>query len=109
MSASPNRVYRLDTFTVPDAAIDEFVSRLRETHELLRKQPGFIQDFILEQPAEDGGIRMVTLVEWEDEASIERARDAVRAMREKTGFNPGAFMNRMGIESDLSEYRASDR
>ena len=109
MSASSNRIYRLDTFTVPDAAIDEFVMRIRETHELLREQPGFVQDLILEQPAEDGAIRIVTLAEWEDEASIEAAREAVQVMRKTSGFDPAAFIKRAGVEAEFREYYASDR
>lgn len=109
MSTSSRRIYRLDTFTVPGDAITEFVRRIRETHELLRKQPGFVQDFILEQPAEDGAIRIVTLAEWEDEASIKAAREVVQAMRKTSGFDPGAFMKQAGIEADFREYYASDR
>lgn len=48
------RVYRVDRFTVPEGARAEFLSRVRQTHEALRAQPGFLQDLVLEEPGGAG-------------------------------------------------------
>src|SRR3546814_2574090 len=37
------RLYRVDKFLVPDEAREEYLQNLRATHELLRKQPGFVR------------------------------------------------------------------
>lgn len=103
------RIYRLDTFTVPDAVLAEFVDRVRETHALLRQQPGFVRDLILEEPEPAGTTRFATMVEWEDEASKRKAADAVRGLRRTTGFDPGAFIAQRGISATFGEYRASTR
>lgn len=58
------RIYRVD-FVVPDHAREEFINRVRRTHELLRTQPGFLQDFVLEQSSGPGEFNFVTVVEWE--------------------------------------------
>ncbi len=79
-SGRPGRVYRVDKFVVPNGAREELLSRIRDTHGLLRAQPGFLQDFLLEEPAGPGQFNLVTLVEWDGPESVERARAAVTAM-----------------------------
>ena len=39
------RVYRVDKFVVPNDAREEFLQKARQTHALLKAQPGFLQDF----------------------------------------------------------------
>lgn len=73
-SNTSDRIYRLDRFTVPKQACEEFISKVKETHELLRNQPGFIQDFLLEQPAINQEVTLVTLAEWQDIKAVENAR-----------------------------------
>ena len=46
--------YRIDRFVVPDAARAEFIGRVRMTHAVLRQQPGFVRDALLEHPGEPG-------------------------------------------------------
>lgn len=99
-------IYRVDKFVVPEAARDEFLARIRETHELLRRQPGFIRDAILEQVAGPGKFNIVTIAEWQDQAAIDAARDAVRRAHAQRGFSPQETMKRLGIEADIADYRA---
>ncbi|UFP97060.1 antibiotic biosynthesis monooxygenase family protein [Gloeobacter morelensis] len=99
------RIYRVDKFVVPDAARDEFLAQVRNTHELLKAQPGFIQDFVLEQSAGPGEFNFVTIVEWESAEAIERARAAVVAMHERMRLNPQEMLARLGIKADLANYK----
>lgn len=99
-------IYRVDKFVVPAAARDEFLARIRETHELLRRQPGFIRDAILEQVAGPGKFNIVTIAEWQDQAAIDAARDVVRRAHAQRGFSPQETMKRLGIEADIADYRA---
>ena len=99
-------IYRVDKFVVPEAARDEFLARIRETHELLRRQPGFIRDAILEQVAGPGKFNIVTIAEWQDQAAIDAARDVVRRAHAQRGFSPQETMKRLGIEADIADYRA---
>lgn len=104
-STTSDRVYRLDTFVVPNEARQEFLARVKSTHELLRAQPGFIQDFLLEQPAAGGALNIVTLVEWRDAKSIDNARVAVMERHKAIGFNPQELFARLGIKADLGTYK----
>ncbi|RVB44634.1 antibiotic biosynthesis monooxygenase, partial [Mesorhizobium sp. M7A.F.Ca.CA.001.06.1.1] len=40
-------VFRVDKFVVPAGAREEILAKVRTTHELLRLQHGFVQDFLL--------------------------------------------------------------
>lgn len=105
LSDNASRIYRLDKFIVPNPARGEFLARVRDTHRLLKEQPGFIRDFLLEQPHTQGSFILVTLVEWQDEESIQNARAAVMAMHRKTGFDTREILARLGIEADIGNYR----
>jgi heme-degrading monooxygenase HmoA len=102
------RVYRVDRFAVPKAGREEFLSRVRDTHELLRTQPGFLRDFVLEQSLGPGQCNFVTIVEWDNEESVANARAAVMARRQETGFDPQELFARLGIIADLANYRQVD-
>jgi heme-degrading monooxygenase HmoA len=105
-SSSPHRIYRVDKFVVPNQAREEFLTQVRNTHELLKAQPGFIQDFLLEQPADPGEFNVITLVEWQDTKAVENARAAVMTMHKSTGFNPQEMFVRLGIKADIGNYKS---
>ena len=105
---SRNHVYRVDKFVVPNSARDEFLSRVKATHDVLRKQLGFVRDNVLEQCAGPGEFNFVTVVEWESQAHIEEARSAVAAMHKQANFNPQELFRRVGIKADLAYYKQVD-
>lgn len=102
------RIYRVDKFIVPPHAREEFIGKVRITHELLRTLPGFLQDFILEQSAGPGEFNFVTIAEWESPECIENAKAAVLALHKQMNFNPQEVFARLGIQSDLANYRRID-
>jgi len=101
---SSSRIYRLDKFVVPKTAREEFLARVRQTHALLRNQPGFVRDILLEKPATGGNFTVVTLVEWQDADSVQRAREAIADMHREAGFTPRELLDRLGIEADIGNY-----
>ena len=100
--------FRIDAFTVPEAARPEFERRSRQTHALLRQQAGFVRDHWFEKVSGDGTIDVITMVEWRDEASIASAIPVVRAMHAATGFDPAAFCRENGIVANLGVYAGRD-
>ena len=100
-----NHVYRVDKFIVPIEARDEFIAKIQPTHTLLQTQPGFIQDFVLEQSAGPGKFNFVTLVEWENEAAMAQARTAVSTLHQQMNFNPQQLFARLHIEADMANYQ----
>lgn len=98
-------IYRVDKFVVPEAVREEFLARIRQTHELLRHQPGFIRDAILEQISGPGKYNIVTVAEWKDQQSMDAARAVVMQAHAERGFNPQETMQRLGIEADIANYK----
>ncbi|MCC5779175.1 antibiotic biosynthesis monooxygenase [Nitratireductor sp. B36] len=104
-SSNPGAIYRVDKFTVPVAAREEFLDRVSATHALLREQVGFAGDIILEQASGPGVFNFVTMVEWEGPEAIARAGEAVARMHSETGFDRLEMMDRLGIKADIANYR----
>lgn len=104
-SSPSQRMYRLDKFIVPNNAREEFLARVKATHQILNEQPGFIQDFLLEQPVDENTFALATLVEWENSSFIESARAVVKEMHQETGFNAQETIARLGIKAELGNYQ----
>lgn len=99
-------IYRTDSFSVPAAARAEFLERVGATHAVLRRQPGFVRDLILEQPGDDGTSRIVTVAEWRDDEAIRAAKAVVGEEQRRMGFDPRELIARLGITAEFGTYRA---
>lgn len=98
------RVYRVDKFVVPSGAREEFLDRVRRTHAFLKAQPGFVQDFVLEQFSGPGEFNIVTTVEWASQEAFDGASAVVSARYREMNFNPQETLARLGIKADLANY-----
>src|SRR4029079_7831551 len=94
-AAPAGRFYRVDKFIVPETARDEFLSRVFQTHQVLRRQPGFVGDLLLEQSGGPGRFNFVTVAEWESEDFVPGARAAVQAMHRSQNFDPQELFQRL--------------
>ncbi|HEY6633718.1 MAG TPA: antibiotic biosynthesis monooxygenase [Rhizobiaceae bacterium] len=103
------RVYRLDRFVVPAPAREEFLMRVGQTHETLRRQSGFVQDFVLERPGEDGATVIVTMVEWDSQETVDRVVPVVQAAHRDIGFSPKETIARLGVTAEIGFYRSIGR
>jgi heme-degrading monooxygenase HmoA len=99
------RIYRVDKFSVPRQAREEFLEKVRATHGLLRSQAGFVEDAILEQASGPGEFNFVTIVEWENAEAMEPARRAVAALHEQMNLDPREMFTRLGIRADLGNFK----
>lgn len=97
-------VYRVDKFVVPEQALEEFWSLVRRTHVVLREQPGFLHDVLLEQHSGPGRFNTVTIVKWSSVDDLATARTAVEQAHRDADFRPVEFFERTGIEPDLANY-----
>lgn len=101
-------VFRVDKFLVPAISRDEFLGRVRTIHALLKEQTGFVRDIVLEQVSGNGELNFVTIVEWDGQAYIDKAKAAVALRYSQTGFNPQEMFERLGIKADLGNYQRVD-
>jgi len=98
-------VFRVDRFVVPVEAREEILTKVRMTHELLRQQQGFVQDFLLEQFSGPGEFNLVTIVEWESQAAVDKVVPIVKAAHERVAFNPQETIARLGVRADIANYQ----
>ena len=104
-SQKTESVYRVDKFVVPAGVREEFLAKVRRTHDQLRTLPGMVDDVLLEQSGGPGEFNIVTMVEWAGEEFIEGAIAAVTALHREIGFNPQEFARENGIRADIALYR----
>ena len=96
--------FRIDVFTLPAAAREEFERRSAQTISILRRQPGFVRDSWFEKVSGDGSVDVITMVEWQDESSIRAAGATVRAMHAANGFDAANFARAHGIVESKAVY-----
>lgn len=97
-------VYRIDKFVVPETAREEFWQHVHRTHRILRSQPGFLEDTLLEQHSGPGRFNAVTIIRWSSADDLPAARAAAEAGHRAAGFEPAEFFDRAGIEADVANY-----
>ena len=98
-------VFRVDKFVVPATAREEILGKVRMTHELLRRQDGFVRDFVLEQFSGPGEFNIVTMVEWESQEAVDRVVPIVKAAHERIAFSPQDTIARLGVKADIANYQ----
>jgi antibiotic biosynthesis monooxygenase len=99
-------IYRIDKFTVPSAAREEFLKAVNKTKAHLDLQAGCLQNVVLELQSGSGRFNFLTIVEWDGPAAFENAKAAMAEVYRASGFNPQAFITRWGIEADMANYKA---
>jgi heme-degrading monooxygenase HmoA len=97
-------VFRIDRFVVPVNAVPAFIERLHHIQRTLGTMPGCQQNLVLIQKGVSGESNMVTVVEWANVQSMAAAKAAVEKIYAAEGFDPSAFMQKLGVRSDLGVY-----
>jgi heme-degrading monooxygenase HmoA len=97
--------YRVDKFTVPEEARDEFLMEVLKTHQVMKTQQGFISDAVLEHVSGSGEFNFVTIAQWESLEVMELAKAAISAAHKADNFNPQAVLARLGIRADMANYK----
>jgi hypothetical protein len=47
---------------------------------------------------------MVTVVEWETQAAVDKVVPIVKAAQERVAFNPQETIARLGVKADIANY-----
>jgi heme-degrading monooxygenase HmoA len=100
-----NSLYRIDTLTVPVANRTKFFELVNETHAVLRRQPGFQRDLIVERADSSASCDFVTLVEWDSREAMEAAGEAVQRRHQQLGNDVQRYIADNGIAIDRGVYR----
>lgn len=98
-------IFRIDRFVVPAEALPAFMERLRFTQRTLDTLPGCKQNLVLKQEGTPGEFNIITLVEWNDGEAIAAAKATMQAKYAEEGFDPAAFIRKLGVQADMGVYR----
>ncbi len=69
--------------------------------------PGCQQNLVLTQTGGPGEFNVVTVVEWASTQAIVAAQDVMQKRYAEEGFDPAAFMRRLGVRADLGLYNSA--
>lgn len=105
MHTSTESIYRIDKFSVPRESIEPFLERLREAHQFLDTLEGCIQNRILQLDSGTSHFNIMTLVEWRDVDSFERAKTRAMERHAASGVRPQELFKELGVEADLGNYK----
>ena len=106
LRARPDQQFRIDAFTVPQAARAEFEAAMHRNLAFLEQQPGFLHHMVFEKTSGPTSFDIVTIAVWESPQAIEAAGEKVRAYYKSIGFDMPAMVARLGITASLGYYRA---
>jgi heme-degrading monooxygenase HmoA len=102
----PSGRYRIDAFSVPEPAREEFEAAMRRNLAFLETLPGFAGHVVFEKDGGPSTFNIVTLAVWESEEALENAGTQVRAYYQSIGFDPPAQLARWGVEAEIGNYSA---
>lgn len=99
-----DEIHFIDKFSVPKAAIEEFVKRMNYNRMFMKKLPGFISDQVFEQKDNEGNLAIITIAIWENQDKLNQAKTTVQAEYKRIEFNPIDFYQRLNIKMERGQY-----
>lgn len=98
--------FRVDTFSIPDAARQEFEAAMRRSMAFIETLPGFRGHIVLEKTSGPTAFDVVTIAAWESAEALELAGEEVRSYYQRIGFDRSAALARWGARAELGSFRA---
>ncbi len=106
LDSSPNLQFRIDAFSVPAAAREEFSTAMRRNLSFLQTLPGFMSHLVFEKTSGPTSFDIVTIAVWASPEAVASAGEKVRTYYQSIGFDMQAMLARTGITASLGYYRA---
>lgn len=94
----------IDQFTVPEAAVEEFLRHVHFSANLVKTRPGFVEGYVFERTSGDGRVNVVTTAVWASQAAMDGAKKSISEEFTKIGFNPPEIMKRLGVQIERGVY-----
>ncbi|GGP27143.1 antibiotic biosynthesis monooxygenase [Silvimonas amylolytica] len=102
--ANPSAVFRIDQFVVPDQVLPAFMKQAHRIDALLHEMPGCEHHLVLTRQHDATHTRVLTLVQWHNEAGMAAAKAVVQQIYASEGFEPSAFIQKLGVTADFGIY-----
>lgn len=104
----PEPIYRINRFTVPTASRTEFMALIGDTLAVIRRQPGFVRDVVLENATGLGASSLMTLIEFAHQSVLPGVIEALAADDRARGFDRPSELERMGVKAENGLYSLLD-
>jgi heme oxygenase (mycobilin-producing) len=102
--AHPDHQFRIDAFSVPEAACNEFEAAMNRNLAFLQTLPGFLGHAVFEKAGGPSNFNVVTIAAWASREAIDNAGNQVRAYYQSIGFDPPAQIERWGAKAEIANY-----
>src|SRR5262245_24791392 len=102
----PGLRFRIDSFSVPAAARQDFNAAMQRNFAFIQTLPGFLGHVVFEKAGGPSHFNLITMAVWESPEAIERAIQAVREYYKKIGFDPAEATARWGVTAEIGQYDA---
>ncbi|GGP22696.1 antibiotic biosynthesis monooxygenase [Silvimonas iriomotensis] len=103
-TATRDTVFRVDQFVVPDHALPAFMKQAHRIDALLHEMPGCDHHLVLTRKQDIDSTRVLTLVQWHNQAGMAAAKALVQQIYASEGFEPQAFIQKLGVTADFGIY-----
>ncbi len=95
-----------DSFSVPDAAREEFEQTMRRNLAFMGTLPGFLGHVAFEKAGGPATFNVVTMAVWESKQAFDGAAEEVRAYYGRIGFDMPAMLAQWGVKAELGNFTA---
>jgi hypothetical protein len=106
LDKNPNLYFRIDNFSVPDAAREEFEAAMRRNMTFIKTLPGFLGHVAFERRGGPTAFNIATIAVWENKEALESASVQVRAYYQKIGFDTASALARWGVKAEIGTFSA---
>jgi heme-degrading monooxygenase HmoA len=98
-------IFRVDSFSVPEAARKDFDTAMRRNLAFIETLPGFRGHMVLEKIGGATAFNVVTIAAWESAEAHDQAAARVRSYYEEIGFDLPATLARWGVRAEPGHFR----
>lgn len=103
--AASQPLYRVNKFAVPREAREEFLDLVAKTFAVVRRQEGYVRDWVLEQNSGPGVFNFVTMIEFATDDVAPKVAAALGELDRELGLDREAMMARLDIRTDFGSYK----
>ncbi len=103
---NPNLYFRIDNFSVPDAAREEFLATMRRNMAFIKTLPGFAGHMVFEKTGGPTPFNIATMAMWENEEAFDKASVEVGAYFQRIGFDRSSTLARWGVKAEIGTFSA---
>jgi hypothetical protein len=106
---NPNLYFRIDNFSVPDAARAEFEAAMHRNMAFISALPGFLGHVAFEKAGGPTPFNVATVAVWESKGAFDKASAEVVAYYRRIEFDMPATLARWGVKAEIGAFVAPRR